>query len=472
VGFARIVSALALAISLSAAPARAGCVGDCDGNGRITVDEVITLVNIALGNGGACPDGVSVGTTVDIAVIIQAVNNALDGCTSSTLALWVTSGGVGPGNVNQVTAYPLPIGSNPDITPAVTIVGQFNSQCTAAGMPFPCCTGSMAGTCVDNTGLAIPSAVALDSSGNIYVGNASSTNSSITVYAPGSNGNATPIRTIAGSNTMLLIPRGLALAGGNIYTANVGNTMSEGGAGAVLVFPATGNGNIPPTACIFTPKKFGAIATDIVTPYGIVLDLGAANIYVADPSGPWILDFGTIGVAGNCPLDVMPNSMIACLTGIQGGTCDPSTSQLGYPYGITMDPNGNIYVTSDEDREGNNVPSILIYAPGSANNATPLETIQGQFNHDCTAAGVPYACCTGDLTGTCVDNTQLNTPQGITLDSSGNIYVANLNFTITVYPPFTSSTFVGTVNQAPIATINTGFVGNSPTGLAVGPFTP
>jgi len=31
---------------------------------------------------------------------------------------------------------------------------------------------------------------------------------------------------------------------------------------------------------------------------------------------------------------------------------------------------------------------------------------------------------------------------------------------------------VGTVNQAPIATINTGFVGNSPTGLAVGPFTP
>ena len=51
--------------------------------------------------------------------------------------------------------------------------------------------------------------------------------------------------------------------------------------------------------------------------------------------------------------------------------------------------------------------------------------------------------------------------------------MANLGgFTITVYPPFTGSAFVGTVNQAPIATINTGFVGNSPSGVAIGPFTP
>lgn len=62
---------------------QATCVGDCDGNGSVTVDELITLVNIALGDEqpSACSN-VPNGTTVDIVLIIQAVNNALSGCTS------------------------------------------------------------------------------------------------------------------------------------------------------------------------------------------------------------------------------------------------------------------------------------------------------------------------------------------------------------------------------------------------------
>jgi len=58
------------------------CVGDCDGTGGVTVDEIITLVNIALGNTqpSACPHGVPSGAEVDIALILQGVNNALNGC--------------------------------------------------------------------------------------------------------------------------------------------------------------------------------------------------------------------------------------------------------------------------------------------------------------------------------------------------------------------------------------------------------
>ena len=58
------------------------CVGDCDGSGSVTVDEAITLVNIALGNAlpSSCPAGVPSGAAVNIALIIQAVNNALGGC--------------------------------------------------------------------------------------------------------------------------------------------------------------------------------------------------------------------------------------------------------------------------------------------------------------------------------------------------------------------------------------------------------
>jgi len=58
------------------------CVGDCDGGDAVTVNEIITLVNIALGNTepSACPHGIPGGAEVNVALIIQAVNHALNGC--------------------------------------------------------------------------------------------------------------------------------------------------------------------------------------------------------------------------------------------------------------------------------------------------------------------------------------------------------------------------------------------------------
>jgi hypothetical protein len=57
------------------------CVGDCNGDGHVTVDEILTMVNIALGNAGAsaCPSGVAK-TPVTIDQILTAVNDALNGC--------------------------------------------------------------------------------------------------------------------------------------------------------------------------------------------------------------------------------------------------------------------------------------------------------------------------------------------------------------------------------------------------------
>ncbi|HYB90849.1 MAG TPA: NHL repeat-containing protein [Candidatus Binataceae bacterium] len=386
------------------------------------------------------------------------------------VALWVTSGGGGPGVVDQVTAYPLPIGGNPDIAPAVTIVGQFNSQCTSAGTPYACCSGKGSGTCVDNTGLAIPGGIALDSSGNIYVANQSFAASSVSVFAPGSSGNAAPIRTISGANTELDGPYGLALdsAGANIYTANVANIATSCASnGAVLVFPAGGNDNISPGSeirCTGTPP---GDMTALFRPSGVALDSGG-NIYVVSPGGPYINSYPA-GSNG----DIAPTSMIACITVPEGGTCTTDLTQIGAPYGIALDSSGNMYVTNDGGPPGSGGVSVAIYGAGSGGNTAPLETIAGQFDSACTGSGAPYPCCSGSGTGTCVDSTGLSHPQGIALDSSGNIYVANTgNFTVTVYPPFTGSTFVGTVNQAPIATINTGFVGNSPNDVAIGPFTP
>ena len=59
------------------------CVGDCNGDGQVTVNELIVMVNIALGNaplsqctaGDANTDG-----EITINEIIAAVNNTLSGC--------------------------------------------------------------------------------------------------------------------------------------------------------------------------------------------------------------------------------------------------------------------------------------------------------------------------------------------------------------------------------------------------------
>jgi hypothetical protein len=59
------------------------CVGDCNGDGTITVNELITGVNIALGNTSvsACPSFDTSGDgTVAVNELISAVNAALNGC--------------------------------------------------------------------------------------------------------------------------------------------------------------------------------------------------------------------------------------------------------------------------------------------------------------------------------------------------------------------------------------------------------
>ncbi len=74
-----------LATSTPTAGAQPLCVGDCNDDGSVSVAELITLVNIALGNAQqTCVDGVPVGDTVNVSLIVRAVGNALNGCQPQT----------------------------------------------------------------------------------------------------------------------------------------------------------------------------------------------------------------------------------------------------------------------------------------------------------------------------------------------------------------------------------------------------
>jgi len=52
------------------------------GVGQVTVNDLINLVNIALGNAApsACANGTPAGATIDVALLVRAVSNALSGC--------------------------------------------------------------------------------------------------------------------------------------------------------------------------------------------------------------------------------------------------------------------------------------------------------------------------------------------------------------------------------------------------------
>ena len=139
-----------------------------------------------------------------------------------------------------------------------------------------------------NTGLDRPNGVALDPSLNIYIANNSATQGpgSVTVYAAGVNGNVAPIRTISGSNTRLNIPSVVALdRNGKIYVANSGSPSS------VTVYAAGANGNVAPI------KTISGSNTGLSTPFGIAFDAGL-NIYVTN-AGAFSVTVYAKGAHGN-----------------------------------------------------------------------------------------------------------------------------------------------------------------------------
>ncbi|HYB90595.1 MAG TPA: NHL repeat-containing protein [Candidatus Binataceae bacterium] len=288
-------------------------------------------------------------------------------------------------------------GSNGDVTPTTTITGA-------------------------STGLAFPTGIALDSSGNIYVSNAGSWVGgvdSITVYPAGSNGNVQPSTTISGASTGLLMPWGIALdSSRNIYVANLGSSVGQ--LDSVTVYSAGSSGNATPSATISGSN------TGLDSPGGIAVD-SSANIYVTN-------DAAIFGNADNITVySAGSNGNVA-----PGNTLYPLG--LGAPAGIVVDSSGNLYVANDGSTEGG-VDAITVYPPS---NPVPSETI-------------------GMDTG-------LVNPQGIALDLSGNIYVTNAGSvggdldSVNIYAPGGYAS--GPLNTA-IVGANTGLA--QPFGIAVNP---
>jgi len=190
-------------------------------------------------------------------------------------------------------------------------------------------------------------------------------------------------------------PRGLAVdASGNIFVADTGNNRIRKIDPAGNVTTVAGNGQ--PSSGVGTGGPDGT--AEFNHPNGLVLD-SRGDVFVADADNYRICKIGPSGnvtiVAGSGSNGFLDGFGIA--------------AEFSLPGGIAIDPGGNLYVSDD----GNN--RIRKIDPSGDVTTVAGNGMQG------------FADGTLGVTG----SAEFNEPNGVAVDSAGNIYVADIfNFRI------------------------------------------
>jgi hypothetical protein len=100
-----------VAASLTPSVGGGDCIGDCNGDGHVTIDEIITAVNIALGDAdpSTC-ESLAGNGQVTVAEILTVVDEAINGCPAGTMG--TISGTAVKGPVANATVTALAVGSD------------------------------------------------------------------------------------------------------------------------------------------------------------------------------------------------------------------------------------------------------------------------------------------------------------------------------------------------------------------------
>jgi sugar lactone lactonase YvrE len=274
----------------------------------------------------------------------------------------------------------------------VTSSGVVTTLAGLAGIP-----GSRDGT-GSNARFNNPSGVAVDSSGNVYV--ADTYNNIIRKVTPSG-----VVCTLAGfalnsgstdgltSNARFNFPSGIAVDGsGNVYVADQNNNtlrkLTPGG----LVTTLAGLAGSSPGSSDGTGS-----AARFNSPNGLAVD-ASGNIYVADTDNHTVRK-------------VTPAGVVTTLAGQVGnfGSSDGSGSaaQFSFPYGVTVDGSGNVFVADQYNFTIRKVTSAGV-----------VTTLAGRVGVQGSSDGTGSAA-------------RFYQPSGVTVDGSGNVFVADsANYTI------------------------------------------
>ena len=227
-----------------------------------------------------------------------------------------------------------------------------------------------------------------------------------------------------GGAGQLHYPYGVATdSSGDVYVADQSNERIDEFSAAGAFIKAYGwgvsNGASQFETCTSTcqPGIAGAGAGQFYNPRGVATD-SSGDVYVADTDQARIEEFSAAGAfikAYGWGVSDGMNQFETCTSTCQAGREGYGAGEFNLygPTGIATDPSGDVYVTDESiDRiEEFSAAGAFIkaYGWGVSNGASQFET--------CTStcqAGIP-----GGGAG------QLNGPQGVATDSSGDVYVAD-----------------------------------------------
>ncbi len=285
----------------------------------------------------------------------------------------------------------------------------------------------------------LPTGLAIDSSGNLYI--ADSLNNRIRKVS------GTTISTIAGSGVFsysgdggpataaqLNSPQAVAVdASGNVYVADTSNNVVRQISAKGVISTIAGNGTAG-----FGGDNGAATSAQLSAPQGVAVD-ASGNVYVADTANARVrkISGGTITtVAGSGT------------PGYAGDGAAATSAQLNTPVGLAVDKSGNLYIADVGASVVRKVSTGGIITTVAGNGA------QG------------YSGDTGPATGA-----MLNGPEGVAVDGAGNLYITDtLNAVVReVTPGGTITTLAGSGIDGYSG--DSGLAGNaqlgSPTGIAV-----
>ncbi len=314
------------------------------------------------------------------------------------------SGGLGDDGLATSATLSSPVGVSVDTSGNIYIADTFNNRIRkvdAATGIITTVAGNGAAAYSGDSGpatsasLNLPAGVSVDNSGNIYIADTYNNrirkvNTLGTISTLAGNGTS----TFAGdggpaTSASLNLPTGVfADASGNIYIADYANNRIRMVAigGVITTVAGDGTGR-------FAGDGGPAISASLTAPNGV--SAASGNIYIADKGNNRIRMVNAGGTI---------STLVGNGTPTFAGDGGPATSaSLILPYGVSVDGAGNIYIA---DTGNNRIRKV--------NAVTGIIT---------TLAGNGTGTFAGD--GGPATSASLNLPSGVSLDASGNIYIAD-----------------------------------------------
>jgi len=351
-----------------------------------------------------------------------------------------------PGTSVDWTPYSPPAGGAAQTT-ASMVYGQDGQDFTCGVMENTgsgCTAGSAFATTATN--LYGPRAVAV-SSGKVYIGDGPSrvlgytggSTTATTVYGqsgsftcgvPDNTGSGCTASSTASATNLNGPPQEMAVdSSGDVYIVDYGNNRVLGYTGgsttATKVYGQAGSFTCavkdhPSIGCGGTTPS----ATNLYWPESVAVD-GSGDVYIVDYGNNRVLEYTggsttatTVwGQHGLLTCGASDNTGAGC---VAGPTI--TAANLYDPGAVAVDGSGNVYISD----YGNN--RVLYYSVGS----TTATTVYGQFGN--LASGVIDNNGSGGATTT-PSAGNLDNPDGVAVDSSGNLYVGDsANNRVLEYP--------------------------------------